>query len=106
MNMKITDQHALRVICDFPGRTRERNERLRGHIGVSNSDSTSGWTIGPPDDNEYAVEPVGVDSIKPSDTASVRCCPSTYASMMLRCGLRPLYKATSFMTCHPEKESQ
>jgi hypothetical protein len=40
-----------------------------GHIGVSNSDTTEGCTIGPPDESEYAVEPVGVEMISPSDCA-------------------------------------
>ena len=32
--------------------------------------STSGATIGPPEDNEYAVDPVGVEIINPSDRYS------------------------------------
>ena len=37
-----------------------------GHIGVSIIPFTLGFTIGPPADKEYAVEPVGVDIINPS----------------------------------------
>lgn len=50
-----------------PGKSSERNERLRGHIGVSKRACTDGCTIGPPQDREYAVDPVGVERIKPSD---------------------------------------
>jgi len=52
---------------DEPGRTRERKERLRGHIGVSRMECTDGCTMGPPDESEYAVDPVGVERINPSD---------------------------------------
>lgn len=54
-------------IFEVPGRTKGRNERLMGLTGVNNKADTDGWTIGPPDEREYAVEPVGVASIKPSD---------------------------------------
>lgn len=37
-----------------------------GHIGVNIIPFTLGFTIGPPADKEYAVEPVGVDIINPS----------------------------------------
>lgn len=56
-----------KVMTDDEGNTRGRNDRLRGHIGVNTSALSDGWTIGPPADSEYAVEPVGVDTIKPSD---------------------------------------
>lgn len=102
---------------DEDGKTRGRNERLRGQIGVSTSALRDGWTMGPPAESEYAVEPVGVDTMRPSDytisqrcklpmrtvtartTASVRCCPSTKISIVLRCALDPLCSAISFMTC-------
>ena len=56
-----------RVIDDDDGKTRGRKERLRGQIGVSTRALREGWTIGPPADSEYAVEPVGVDTMSPSD---------------------------------------
>ena len=37
-----------------------------GHTGDSRMQSTSGHTIGPPAEREYPVEPVGVETIKPS----------------------------------------
>jgi hypothetical protein len=51
----------------FPGNNRGLNDRLLGHIGVTSNASTDGWTMGPPADKEYAVEPVGVEIINPSD---------------------------------------
>jgi hypothetical protein len=89
------------VINDDEGNTSGLKDRLRGHIGVSTRALRDGWTIGPPADSEYAVEPVGVDTMRPSDyfsnetkvlglhknvrtTASVRCWPSTYISIVLR----------------------
>lgn len=102
---------------DEDGKTRGRNERLRGQIGVNTRALKDGWTMGPPAEREYAVEPVGVDTMRPSDyvmgqhckralrvmtvrtTASVRCCPSTKISIVLRCALEPRCSAISFMTC-------
>ena len=55
------------VMSDDDGNTRGRNERLRGQIGVKTRALNDGWTIGPPADREYAVEPVGVETISPSD---------------------------------------
>lgn len=49
------------------GNTNGLNDRLRGHIGVSTNADNDGWTMGPPADREYAVEPVGVLIIRPSD---------------------------------------
>src|SRR4051812_16846728 len=37
-----------------------------GHTGVTTNASTAGINIGPPAANEYAVDPVGVDTITPS----------------------------------------
>ena len=39
------------------------NDNDLGQIGVMTKLCTLGWTIGPPADNEYAVDPVGVDTI-------------------------------------------
>jgi hypothetical protein len=55
------------VISDEDGKTRGRKDKLRGQIGVKTRALSEGWTIGPPADREYAVEPVGVETISPSD---------------------------------------
>ncbi len=55
------------VIDEEEGKTRGRNERLRGQMGVNTIALRDGWTIGPPAESEYAVEPVGVETISPSD---------------------------------------
>lgn len=55
------------MIDEEEGNTRGRKERLRGQIGVRTRALKEGWTIGPPAESEYAVEPVGVDTIRPSD---------------------------------------
>ena len=93
-----------RVIFEVAGKTRGRKERLRGHIGVKTRADRDGWTMGPPALREYAVDPVGVETMSPSDcrhtcrtvrrhqgwavsahtTASVKCCPSTNASIVFR----------------------
>jgi hypothetical protein len=52
---------------DEAGKTKGRKERLRGQIGVRTRALRDGWTMGPPAEREYAVEPVGVETIKPSD---------------------------------------
>ena len=54
-------------MTDDDGNTRGRKDKLRGHIGVSTSALKDGCTIGPPAEREYAVDPVGVDTIRPSD---------------------------------------
>lgn len=76
-----------------------RKDNERGQIGVTTRVSTDGCTIGPPADKEYAVDPVGVDMIKPSAIASVRYWPSTKHSMAVRCGDFPLCNVSSFITC-------
>lgn len=93
------------MTIDDDGKTRGLNDRLRGQMGVSTSALREGCTMGPPADNEYAVDPVGVETIRPSDwhtfngpydqklvlhtTASVRCWPSTKMSIVFKCGLDP-----------------
>lgn len=54
------------MITDEEGKTSGRKERLRGHMGVRTSALSDGCTMGPPADNEYAVEPVGVPTMRPS----------------------------------------
>lgn len=55
------------MIIEDEGKTSGRNDRLRGQIGVRTRALRDGWTIGPPADNEYAVDPVGVETMRPSD---------------------------------------
>jgi hypothetical protein len=55
------------VIRDEPGSTSGLKLRLRGQIGVRSKACTEGCMIGPPHEREYAVEPVGVDRMRPSD---------------------------------------
>ena len=55
------------MTTDDDGKTSGRNERLRGHIGVNTKALKDGCTMGPPAEREYAVEPVGVETMRPSD---------------------------------------
>ena len=48
------------------GRIRGRKERERGQIGVSRMEGWDGWISGPEAEREYAVDPVGVERIRPS----------------------------------------
>ena len=52
---------------DDDGKTSGRNDKLRGHIGVRTRALSEGCTMGPPADREYAVDPVGVETMMPSD---------------------------------------
>ena len=61
----------VRRVEDEEGKTSGRKDRLRGHMGVRTMALRDGCTIGPPAESEYAVEPVGVDTMRPSDW-----CPS------------------------------
>lgn len=72
----------LSVMEDELGKTKGRNDKLRGHIGVSTIALSEGWTIGPPAEREYAVEPVGVDTINPSDCDTMR---QSRSSWVRRC---------------------
>lgn len=57
----------MRRMEEDDGRSNGLNESDRGHTGVITNACTEGCTIGPPDDKEYAVEPVGVETMRPSD---------------------------------------
>lgn len=57
----------MSVIIEDEGKTSGRKDRLRGQIGVRTRALRDGWTMGPPADSEYAVDPVGVETIRPSD---------------------------------------
>lgn len=61
----------MRRIEEEEGSNSGLKDRDRGQIGVKTNACTEGCTIGPPDDREYAVEPVGVDTMRPSDYKKV-----------------------------------
>ena len=65
--MRTAARRTRSVIDEEAGNTRGLKERLRGQIGVRTIALSEGCTMGPPADKEYAVEPVGVDTIRPSD---------------------------------------
>ena len=50
--------------------------RLCGDIGVNTNELLDGEITGPPQLNEYPVDPVGVDTIKPSDQYELIYVPS------------------------------
>ena len=54
-------------ISTSEGNTNGLDVKECGEIGVIKMENTSGCTIGPPEDREYAVEPVGVLIMIPSD---------------------------------------
>ena len=54
------------TISDCVDMTRVREKSAWAEIGRTTRASTSGHTTGPPAENAYAVEPVGVAQIKPS----------------------------------------
>lgn len=70
------EERTRKHILDQPGRTNGRKDRLIGATGVNRRAFTEGCTIGPPEESEYAVEPVGVDIIKPSDCDIAHYCTS------------------------------
>ena len=65
--LRMATKHTRSVMDEEAGNTRGLKERLRGQIGVRTIALSEGCTMGPPADKEYAVEPVGVDTIRPSD---------------------------------------
>src|SRR5947207_9459168 len=70
--------------CDA-GSTMGRFVSVCEQIGVSTMASTLGNTIGPPADSEYAVDPVGVEMMRPSARYAVAYSPSTdTARLMMR----------------------
>ena len=67
----------MRIVSCWPGSivirttasgrsTTGRFDSVCGEIGDTSSTSTVGSTIGPPAESEYAVDPVGVATIRPS----------------------------------------
>ena len=76
--------------------TRGREVREWADIGVITNQSTLGVTIGPPADKEYAVDPVGVAIIKPSELYSQSLCPSTLTEAFNILCEAPLQMTMSF----------
>ncbi len=64
-------------------------------IGTSSSASTSGQTTGPPAENAYAVEPVGVAHTTPSQPYRDSGRPSTSTSSSSICSRSPFSTLTS-----------
>ena len=67
-----------------------------GQIGVITKTPDSGAMIGPPAESEYAVEPVGVATIKPSALNSVNGSPFTRVRKRTSLGNSPRLKTASF----------
>ena len=74
----------------------DRFVKTCGQIGVMTKTPDSGARIGPPADNEYAVDPVGVATIRPSALNSVNASPSTRARSRMRRDISPRLKTASF----------
>jgi hypothetical protein len=73
-----------------------RKLRVCGQIGVITNAGTDGAIIGPPALMEYAVDPVGLATIKPSLFTLVTHSPSTKICNEIMYGEAPLWKMTSF----------
>ena len=76
--------------------TKGLEDKLWGNIGKIVHTSRLGWIIGPPADKEYAVEPVGVATIKPSDLCSYTTLLFTLSLYRISCAYAPEWIATSF----------
>src|SRR5437588_11454566 len=74
----------------------ERLVRTCGQIGLITNNPDSGSRIGPPAESEYAVEPVGVATIKPSALNSVRASPFTRVRNRIKRDNSPRLKTASF----------
>lgn len=59
-------------MCEDAGRISGLKDNDLGQIGVRIMHGTKGWVMEPPADNEYAVEPVGVENTNPSPVVVVR----------------------------------
>ena len=64
-------------------------------MGVMSRLETSGWIMDPPALSEYAVEPVGVLIIMPSETESVRKRLLMWIEVCRRCGDAPRWRMIS-----------
>ena len=81
---------------EVAGRTTERFDRVCGQIGVRLRACMSGAITGPPAESEYAVEPVGVDTINPSDRYPQTYSPLENASRCSNLATTPFATTTSF----------
>src|SRR5512139_1018876 len=69
-----------------------------GQIGVSTMQPVVGYSIGPPAERQYAVDPVGVDTIRPSALNVVTYALSTQVSRSIILARAPLLMTTSLST--------
>src|ERR1043166_398762 len=74
----------------------ERLVSTCGQIGVMTKTPDSGSRIGPPAESEYAVDPVGVATIKPSALNSVSASPLTHVRISTRRDVSPRLRTASF----------
>mmetsp|Transcript_15090 Transcript_15090/g.37077 ORF Transcript_15090/g.37077 Transcript_15090/m.37077 type:complete len:267 (-) Transcript_15090:752-1552(-) len=86
------------VSTTLSGSTRGRKDSVWGQIGTKSSPETPGWTMDPPAASEYAVLPVGVDTMTPSARTLVIGLPSMLTSRSMRVELAPRSMTTSFST--------
>ena len=85
-----------RVIIFFDGKTILLFTRECGHIGVTTKHDLSGLRTGPPAAIDYAVEPVGVETIIPSALLEVTSLPSQETFMSIKRAKSPLETTASF----------
>ena len=83
---------------DWSGMTMCRFVRVKGQIGLSSNERMLGWMMGPPADKEYAVEPVGVEMMRPSARYDVMYWSSTRTSRLTILAGPPLLMTISFNT--------
>src|SRR5580700_4421647 len=67
-----------------------------GQMGVMQMAGTEGKMMGPPADSEYAVDPVGVETIRPSALYAHTNCSSTCASRSIMRAMADLVTTASF----------
>ena len=78
------------------GTIRGRPLSVCGEIGVMPRTLLVGVTIGPPFDNAYAVEPVGVEMMSPSQRYVTANAPSISVSRSMTRDERNLFTTMSF----------
>src|SRR5439155_9465262 len=83
-------------MSDVSATIMDRFVRTCGQIGVITRTPDSGSRIGPPAESEYAVEPVGVATIKPSALNSVSASPLTRVRNNTKRESSPRLKTASF----------
>ena len=78
------------------GSTMGRLVSVCEQMGVSTTASMVGNTMGPPADRQYAVEPVGVETMSPSARYAVANWPATETSRLMMRLIADLVMTTSF----------